>query len=175
MWLGQSVLQPGTGTQLEVSGGSSTVPRRAIQADVFGNSVGLTLTQMGGLGLRTNIDFANTFYLSTDSGANGTPDFYLWDGRQNRSPWQVLATSDVVQMNYGATINGTATVNGPASLLGSTTIGSTLQHTGNQLGFYGATPVTKPVVTGCTCDGSALKSPIQALASQGLVIDNTTQ
>jgi hypothetical protein len=140
-----------------------------IQADAFGNGMGLTLTQVGGLGLRTNIDFDNTFYLSTDSTGGGTPDFYLWDGHLNRMAWQVKPNSDVMQMNFGAQVNGTTILNGATSLLGNTTIGSS----GSLVGFYGAAAQARPVISGSCSDGTALKSLISGLAQLGLVQDQT--
>jgi hypothetical protein len=45
----------------------------------------------------------------------------------------------------------------------------------SQLGFYGATPTAKPVVTGSWSDGSAAKSVLQALVKLGLVENQTTE
>jgi hypothetical protein len=44
----------------------------------------------------------------------------------------------------------------------------------NQLGFFGATPATKPTVTGSRTDGTALTSLLTALAALGLITDSTT-
>ena len=56
----------------------------------------------------------------------------------------------------------------------SLTINYGLAHKGSTLGFYNATPVTKPVVTGCRSDGTALQSLLQALQAQGLIVNSTT-
>jgi hypothetical protein len=42
------------------------------------------------------------------------------------------------------------------------------------VGFYDATPVTKPTVTGSKGGNAALASLIAALASQGLITDTTS-
>jgi hypothetical protein len=44
----------------------------------------------------------------------------------------------------------------------------------NTVGFYGATPTTKPTVTGSHTDGTALASLLAALTQLGLITDNTT-
>ncbi|MBL3664556.1 collagen-like protein [Streptomyces sp. M2CJ-2] len=49
-----------------------------------------------------------------------------------------------------------------------------LRHLGNTLGFYGATAATKPTVTGSTGGNAALASLISALATLGLITNNTT-
>ena len=49
-----------------------------------------------------------------------------------------------------------------------------LRHLGTTLGFYGATAVTKPTVTGSTGGNTALASLISALATLGLITNNTT-
>ncbi|MFD4572112.1 hypothetical protein ACFWNK_01725 [Streptomyces sp. NPDC058417] len=49
-----------------------------------------------------------------------------------------------------------------------------LRHLGSTLGFYGATAVAKPTVSGSRGGNAALGSLISALASLGLVTDGTT-
>ncbi|MFF3928296.1 collagen-like domain-containing protein [Streptomyces hirsutus] len=49
-----------------------------------------------------------------------------------------------------------------------------LRHLGTTLGFYGATAATKPTVTGSTGGNAALASLISALATLGLITNNTT-
>ncbi|MET8113834.1 hypothetical protein [Streptomyces prasinus] len=49
-----------------------------------------------------------------------------------------------------------------------------LRHLGTTLGFYGATAVAKPTVTGSTGGNAALASLISALATLGLITNNTT-
>jgi hypothetical protein len=43
-----------------------------------------------------------------------------------------------------------------------------------QLGFYGATPVSKPTITGAKGGNAALTSLLTALANEGLITDSTT-
>jgi len=50
----------------------------------------------------------------------------------------------------------------------------TLDGAANQVGFYGASPASKPSVTGSRGGNAALASLITALATLGLVTDNTT-
>jgi hypothetical protein len=49
-----------------------------------------------------------------------------------------------------------------------------LNHDGSNVGFYGTAPVAKPTVTGSKGGNAALASLITALASIGLIVDNTT-
>lgn len=90
----------------------------------------------------SKINFNNVFQMGTDANlANfGNPgnfaNFWIYDNGTNQFPL-VITPTDNVQMTYGATIMGS------------------LQHTGT-LGFYGATPIAKPVITGCRSDGTAL-------------------
>jgi hypothetical protein len=50
----------------------------------------------------------------------------------------------------------------------------TLDGTGNQVGFFGATPASKPTVTGSRGGNAALASLLTALATLGLITDGTT-
>lgn len=49
-----------------------------------------------------------------------------------------------------------------------------LDGAANQAGFFGATPIGRPTVTGSWADGSAGVSLADALADLGLITDNTT-
>ena len=78
-------------------------------------------------------------------------------------PLEMWSGNNVLNIGCGAYVTGTLTVSGA------------LAHTaGSTLGFYGATPVSRPSVTGCRSDGTALQSLLQALQSQGLIVNNTT-
>lgn len=48
------------------------------------------------------------------------------------------------------------------------------RHLGSTLGFYGAEPVTRPTVSGSRSGNEALESLLAALASLGLIVDDTT-
>lgn len=45
---------------------------------------------------------------------------------------------------------------------------------GTKLGFYGQTPTTRPTVVGSRASGAAYTSLLDAMATLGLVIDNST-
>lgn len=49
-----------------------------------------------------------------------------------------------------------------------------LRHLGTTLGFYGATAITKPAVTGSRGGNAALASLLTALANLGLITNNST-
>lgn len=49
-----------------------------------------------------------------------------------------------------------------------------LAHLGSTLGFYAATPVTKPTVSGSRGGNAALASLLTALATLGLITDGTS-
>lgn len=54
------------------------------------------------------------------------------------------------------------------------TVRHVLDGTANQAGFFGATPVGRPAVTGSRGGNAALASLLTALATLGLITDNTT-
>lgn len=53
-------------------------------------------------------------------------------------------------------------------------IDGALNHDGTTMGFYGATPITKPTITGSRQVNEALQSLLDALESMGLITDSTT-
>jgi len=57
--------------------------------------------------------------------------------------------------------------------LGNFTWKGNLAHEGGNVGFYGATPVTQPTITGVR-GGGGTANLLSALADLGLVVDNTT-
>jgi|GEM_PF-1877498 len=54
------------------------------------------------------------------------------------------------------------------------TFTSALKHTGSTAGFFSATAIAKPTVTGSRSSGAALVSLLSALSSLGLITDTTT-
>jgi hypothetical protein len=177
---GPQISHPATSNQFNIAAGHDANPVFGLDGlgvSVNGIQSNINLTQRGyGTSTkRTSVTFgtpATGYQIGTDSAASGTNDWYLKDLSSGLFPLKVSPSSDLVTIGSGATINGTTTVNGPTSLLGSTT---TIGNNNNSLlGFYGHAPAPLPVVSGCICDGTALKSLIQALASQGLCVDNTT-
>lgn len=57
---------------------------------------------------------------------------------------------------------------------GEIEVDGALNHDGTTIGFYGATPVTKPTVTGAKGGNAALASLLTALVNLGLITDTTT-
>jgi len=53
-------------------------------------------------------------------------------------------------------------------------VAATLRHLGSNLGFYNATAITKPTVTGSRGGNAALASLLTALANLGLLTDSST-
>jgi hypothetical protein len=49
-----------------------------------------------------------------------------------------------------------------------------LDHDGSKAGFFGATPTSKPTVTGSRAGNAALQSLLTALAALGMITDSTT-
>ena len=68
------------------------------------------------------------------------------------------------------TVNGIFTAAGYAGFGGNIGLGSAV----SQIGFYNATPVSKPEVTGSKGANAALTSLMTALADLGLVTDSTS-
>ena len=57
---------------------------------------------------------------------------------------------------------------------GGLSVAGNLRHSGTSLGFYSATAIAKPTVTGSRSGGAALVSLLSALSSLGLITDTTT-
>lgn len=94
----------------------------------------------------------------------------------------ILPSYDIFTGTTGAFIDG-----GNSRASGSSTNGFTnnlpralnpirgqLTHTGSTAGFFGATPGTKPTVTGSRGGNAALASLLTQLATLGLITDSTT-
>ncbi len=54
------------------------------------------------------------------------------------------------------------------------TLPGALFHTGSTAGFFGATPTTKPAVTGSRGGNAALASLLTQLANLGLIVDSSS-
>jgi hypothetical protein len=156
---GTSISRPLGGFQMGVTGGTSTAPRSGIQVALWGNQDGVYIYQQQSVTKRVKINFNNVFQIGTDSSnASGTPDLWTYDIATGLFPLKIsdVNNTDTVYINYGATVAGA------------------LKHTGTTLGFYNATPVAKPTITGCRSDGTALVNLLTALKNQGLINDSTT-
>lgn len=89
----------------------------------------------------------------------------------------VSVTGDVVAKGNADFGEGGFTYNATTdatSLAGDVSIDGNLAHNGSFAGFYGATPITVPSVTGSRGGNAALASLLTALENLGLIIDNTT-
>jgi hypothetical protein len=71
-------------------------------------------------------------------------------------------------------IRGPRGFEGPPGPDVSGEIAGELDHDGTTAGFYGATPTTKPTVTGSRGGNAALASLLAALATLGLITDSTS-
>lgn len=69
--------------------------------------------------------------------------------------------------------NGAIVISGGLGAANAT-IGGAFRHTGSMLGFYNASAIAKPVITGSRSDGTALASLLTQLANLGLITDSTT-
>jgi hypothetical protein len=166
---GQMMLGPGAThpsstnpAQLQVLGGGNGAGRDGLLVNTWGTQWnGLRLLQMDGVTKRTLIDMDDAWYIGTDTGATPSTtngNWYL----QNTNP---QAPAIPLLINYSS--NETFIRNGCE-------VDGLFFHNGSTLGFYGNTPITRPVITGSRSDGTALRSLLQNLQAQGLITDNTT-
>ena len=149
--LGPGVPHPTSGTQVNLTAGTSTVPLSGLGIGVWGNTYGLYLyqKQTSPATRRTQINFNNTYQMGSDSALNNTADWWLF----NSGTGHIMMTAnadDSLTIKYG------------------------LSHQGSTLGFYGATPVCRPVIQGCRSDSKALKNLLTAMQNRGLITDQTT-
>ncbi len=75
-----------------------------------------------------------------------------------------LTSSNTITLNGG---DGTEIQANGETLINMGSLGTTM-------GFFGATPIAKPTVTGSRASGAALASLLTELASLGLIIDGST-
>lgn len=138
------------------------------------NAIGVGL-QHAAPGIFTTLRVRRSAQLDRDLELRGDADL------QN----DVLIGRDLgVTRNAG--IDGTLDVGGPANFAdgvqaastldvgGPSTFASVLRHNGTQLSFYGATPQTKPTVTGSTEANPALQNLLTFMDSLGLITDATS-
>jgi hypothetical protein len=153
--IGPVVGHPVTQSQINVTAGTSDAPLDGIGVGCYGSRSGIYLYQKLPDSVRTKINFNNVFQLGTDSTRDRSPDFWVHNVKSGRLP-VVIDETDNVTMAYGATVGGS------------------LGHTGTTLGFYGAPPIPRPVITGSRSDGTAVANLLARLQELGLIIDNTT-
>ncbi|WP_226576698.1 hypothetical protein [Acuticoccus sediminis] len=114
----------------------------------------------------TSLTTASAKLRLAESGAANAVDNY-WDvhagtGGPTNFSWMV---------EYNGDIKFVVAANAPTNALQVLQTGTQI-NTG--VGFYGATPITKPEITGATDGNAALESLIAALAAVGLVTNSTT-
>ena len=117
---------------------------------------------------------ASDFYMSGNHAATGGAIAIQGDATNGRP----LVLSDNAKANfYGFQFSGSSVVfrqiTGGVDIVGWESAGG-FRHLSTLLGFYGATAVTKPTVTGSKGANAALTSLMAALSSLGLVTDSTT-
>jgi len=110
--------------------------------------------------------------LQVSHGASGVAASSIFNsGGSLALQWDASAATVQGNVLIGTGTNNTVDrlqVSGNISLTGS------LKHTGTAAGFYSATAIAKPTVTGSRSGGAALVSLLSALSSLGLITDTTT-
>jgi hypothetical protein len=149
MELGRRVGHPVTPFQLHITGGNDQAPLGGLALATYGWQYSLYMYNKRPGSKRTNLNFFNLFSWCTDSTATGTTDFFLRNYQTNSNPIYVSPQNDI-------SLNGN------------------LAHTGAKAGFYGAAPITRPVIAGSRSDGTALTNLLSKLQAMGLIVDNTT-
>ena len=100
---------------------------------------------------------------------------YLDTSNTGETPKNVVFGNSYIE--YNATNSAfTAVVGNTTSFLATAARFTVLTSfvTGGSLGFYGATPINKPTVSGARGGNAALASLLTALSNFGLIIDTTT-
>jgi hypothetical protein len=165
---GQVSIGPGISTntgvrQVQITAGTPTTPLAGLAVTTYGAQNGLALIQSttppvgGSANKRVQINLNGLFQVGTDAFNNNGTNCYVADTSSgNPATWRYPFTISN-QSNMTSTWD--------ALVLGSST---------DQLAFYGAAPVSKPVITGCRSDGTALKNLLTQLQTMGLITDQTT-
>ncbi len=93
-------------------------------------------------------------------------------GKSNVTPTFTGSTNDLSVTNIGATAVDIDSMSGnPRHVIINS---GDADFNVNTLGFYGATPATKPTVTGARDDGTALADLLTELATLGILTDSST-
>jgi len=164
---GQVSMGPGISTntgsrQVQITAGTPTTPLAGLAVSTYGAQNGLVLLQGDGVTKRTQIDMDDLWYLGTDTGAlpgNTNGNWYMLNNNNPQAPTIPLlinASTSQTFIRNGCEVDGA------------------LFHNGSTLGFYGATPQPKFILSGCRSDGTALANLIQKLQAIGLLTDQTT-
>lgn len=84
------------------------------------------------------------------------------------------SSSSQVSLSGGSIVIFTTATGGTISLGSDTNVTGNLTQTGSKIGFYSATAVTQPTVTGSRAGNAALASLLTKLATLGLIVDSST-
>jgi hypothetical protein len=107
-------------------------------------------------------------YLVKGTGVNWSPETTPWVGSAVTSG----SSTGVHQHSWAMEGGGTITLTGNNTIAcNATRIGTNNTET---IGFWGATPIARPTVTGAKAGNAALTSLITQLAAAGLITDSTT-
>lgn len=142
-----------------------STPLFNLQTNVSGNPRELDFTD--NVGARYNFRIAANFHNNDTleimgSDAAGSSTYTNYALKVTASNQQVTIGTNLVFNAGGNIILDTAT---------GTKIGT---GTTQKLGFWNATPIVKPTVTGAKSSNAALASLITALANMGLIVDSTS-
>jgi hypothetical protein len=146
-------------------------------ASLTPSSAGLTVSAPG---------YSVTAYPVNAGGSGYQVGEYLYDTSGGIYAVATLSGSAVATVTQVAVAYAGAAQANPMGLTGGSGTGANLNLTwtagngvtlaavGQKVGFYGATPTTKPTVTGSRGGNAALASLLTALAAQGLIVDGSS-
>jgi hypothetical protein len=135
---------------------------KAGDADIAGNlyiSAGSTLTGNG---------YGGSIYIraGTGSGTGGGGNIAIIPGEKQTVTIKSGPNNGSINLAFSDT-SGTASIGSYGGI-------STINVAYQSIGFYNATPITKPTVTGSRATGAALVNLLTQLANIGLITDSTT-
>lgn len=166
------------GSEISIGSGSK------VDGTLFKSSGGLTIYANGAVSFDIdssgNMSFGSTtktnkWSVQGTSGAlgfNTTGDTLAFSG-SGFSYINVAATNGRLVMQASGT-NGAVQIDAKANALVTINGTDRIQANGTGLGFFAASPVAKPTVSGSRDSNAALASLLTALASLGLVTDSTS-
>ncbi len=178
-----------TGKVLEdcqiLHGGETTIKKGANLHVSGGIAVGLLLASAGGnlnggKGLSTFI----TFELAEAGEDRGVENGIVWPGPSSgtqivkESLWLVdegLEVPYCLNLEKGKFTTAAIALGNNNITTGTTTGTKIATATSQKLGFWGATPITRPTVKGEVLEGSGAASVVKALAEAGLITNETTE
>lgn len=147
LWLGQRVGHPAAPFQFTIDAGRQDAPLGGLLVGTYGSQQGLLLFNRG--------DTPQTPLKRTS--------ISMFNQFMLQTDTRGIGVPDFWLYNYGA--------QAPTFWVGAD---NAFQLASAKEGFFGAAPVSKPVVTGSWSDGSAARSVLAALVKLGLVTNQTT-